>query len=120
MLFTLAIGLVMLYGLKLFAAGKGVKLLIVAAAVLWSALMNTQFGLCMVLLIAVYYLLREHKAKLWISGIISLMYITGPVSNFVLKRYNYQRGEQPNKYLFYFLYPLHLLILGIITHCIMA
>ena len=120
LLFTLAIGLVMLYGLRLFAAGKGVKLLIVLAAVLWSVLMKTQFGLCMVLLIAVYYLLKEHKAKLWVSGIISLMYVTGPVSNFVLKRYNHQRGEQPNKYLFYILYPLHLLILGTITRCITA
>ena len=120
LLFTLAIGLVMLYGLRLFAAGKGVKLLIVLAAVLWSVLMKTQFGLCMVLLIAVYYLLKDHKAKLWVSGIISLMYITGPVSNFVLKRYNHQRGEQPNKYLFYILYPLHLLILGTITRCITA
>ena len=120
LLFTLAIGLVMLYGLRLFAAGKGVKLLIVLAAVLWSVLMKTQFGLCMVLLIAVYYLLKEHKAKLWVSGIISLMYVTGPVSNFVLKRYNHHRGEQPNKYLFYILYPLHLLILGTITRCITA
>lgn len=120
LLFTLTIGLVMLYGLRLFAAGKGVKLLIVLAAVLWSVLMKTQFGLCMVLLIAVYYLLKEHKAKLWVSGIISLMYVTGPVSNFVLKRYNHQRGEQPNKYLFYILYPLHLLILGTITRCITA
>lgn len=120
LLFTLTIGLVMLYGLRLFAAGKGVKLLIVLAAVLWSVLMKTQFGLCMVLLIAVYYLLKEHKAKLWVSGAISLMYVTGPVSNFVLKRYNHQRGEQPSKYLFYILYPLHLLILGAITRCITA
>ena len=52
MLFTLSIGLVMLYGLRLFAAGKSVKLLIVAAGVLWSVLMKAQFGLCMVLLIA--------------------------------------------------------------------
>ena len=120
LLFTLTIGLVMLYGLRLFAAGKGVKLLIVLAAVLWSVLMKTQFGLCMVLLIAVYYLLKDHKAKLWVSGIISLMYVIGPVSNFVLKRYNHQRGEQPNKYVFYILYPLHLLILGAITRCITA
>ena len=118
LLFTLAIGLVMLYGLRLFAAGRGVKLLIVGAGVLWSALMRTQFGLCMILLMAVYYLLRDHKAKLWLSGAISLMYVTGPVSNFVLKRYDHQRGEQPSKYLFYSLYPLHLLLLGFLTRCI--
>lgn len=119
MLFTLTIGLVMLYGLRLFAAGKGVKLLIVLAAVLWSVLVKTQFGLCMILLIAIYYLLKDHKAKLWLSGAVSLLYVTGPVSNFVLKRYNHQRGEQPNKYLFYILYPLHLLVLGVITFCIL-
>lgn len=120
LLVTLTIGLIMLYGLKLFDAGKWVKLLIVFAAVLWSMLMRTQFGVCMVLLMAVYYLMRDHKARLWIGGVVSLMYVTGPVSNFVLKRYNHQRGEQPNKYLFYILYPLHLLILGMITRCITA
>lgn len=120
MIFTLVISLVMLYGLRLFAAGKGVKLLIVLAAVLWSVLMKTQFGLCMVLLAAVYYLLKDHKAKLWVGGAISLMYVTGPVSNFVLKQYNHQRGSRPSKYLFYILYPLHLLILGVITYCITA
>lgn len=115
MLFTLTIGLVMLYGLRLFAAGRGVKLLIVLAAVLWSALTRTQFGLCMILLVAVFYLLRDHKAKLWLSGAISLMYVTGPISNFVLARYDHQLGKHPPKYLFYLLYPAHLLILGLIT-----
>lgn len=118
MLFTLAIGLVMLYGLRLFAAGKGVKLLIVAAGVLWSMLMRTQFGLCMILLIAADYLLKDSKAKLWVSGAISLMYVTGPISNFVLKRYHPQQGR--HQYLFYWLYPLHLLVLGIIARCIPA
>lgn len=120
MIFTLVISLVMLYGLRLFDAGKAVKLLIVLAALLWSALMKTQFGLCMVLLTAVYYLMKDHKAKLWVGGAISLMYVTGPVSNFVLMRYNHQRGGKTSKYLFYLLYPLHLLILGMITHWISA
>ena len=112
MLFTLAVGLIMLYGMKLFSASRGVQLLIGAAAVFWSLLLKTQFGLCMLALIAVYYLLREKKSKLWIGGVISLMYVTGPISNFVLKRYNGQLGDRPNVYLFYFLYPLHLLVLG--------
>ena len=115
LLFTLAIGLIMLYGLRLFAAGRVMKAGIILAAVLWSLLMRTQFGLCMILLIAAYYLLRDRKEKLLVGGIISLMYVTGPISNFVLKEYNHQLGEHPNQYLFYCLYPAHLAILGLVV-----
>lgn len=119
MLFSFAIGLVMLYGLRLFAASRGVQVLIALAAVLWSGLMKTGFGLCLILLMAVYYLLREKPGtKMVLSSIISLMYITGPISNFVLKRYNGQTGSAGNKYLFYCLYPLHLLALGAIVYLI--
>ena len=118
MLFTLAVGLIMLYGMKTFSASRVVQVLIAIAAVFWCALMKTQFGLCMILLIAVYYLLRDQKSKLWVGGVISLMYVTGPVSVFLLKRYNGQLGDRPNKYLFYCLYPLILLILGVITYVI--
>ena len=72
----------------------------------------------MILLVAVYYLLRDQKSKLWVGGVISLMYVTGPVSVFLLKRYNGRPGDGPNKYLFYCLYPLILLILGVITYVI--
>ena len=116
--FTLAVGLIMLYGMKTFSASRVVQVLIAIAAVFWCALMKTQFGLCMILLIAVYYLLRDQKSKLWVGGVISLMYVTGPVSVFLLKRYNGRPGDGPNKYLFYCLYPLILLILGVITYVI--
>ena len=113
MLFSLTVGLVMLYGLRLFAASKGVQILIVAA-VFWCSLMKTGFGLCLVLLMAVYYLLREKPGPrlLW-SSLVSLMYVTGPVSNFVLKRYNGQPGK--SQYLFLSLYPLHLLALAAVV-----
>lgn len=117
-LFTLVVGLIMLYGMKTFSASRVVQVLIAIAAVFWCVLMKTQFGLCMILLAAVYYLLRDQKAKLWVGGVISLMYVTGPVSVFLLKRYNGQLGDRPNKYLFYCLYPLILLILGVITYVI--
>lgn len=119
MLFSLAIGFIMLYGLRLFAASRGVQALIVLAAVLWSGLMKTGFGLCLVLLIAVYYLLREKpRARMVLSSLISLMYVTGPISNFVLKRYNGQAYMTGNKYLFYCLYPLHLLALSAVCYLI--
>ena len=110
------IGLVMLYGLRLFAASRAVQVMIVLAAVFWSALMRTGFGLCLILLMAVYDLLRKKpKAKLVLSGLISLMYVTGPISNFVLKRYNGQTDSGRSKLLFDCLYPPHLMVLWGIT-----
>lgn len=116
LLFTLAVGLVMLYGLRLFAAGKGVKVLIVLAAAAWCLMLKTQFGLWMILLIAVYYLMYDRREKLLVGGILSLAYVSAPLSNFVLKRYNHQLGPHPWKYGFYALYPAHWLLLGLITH----
>lgn len=116
MLFSLAIGLVMLYGLRMFTASRWMQALIVLAAIFWSSLLKTSFGLCLILLIAVYYLLREKPtAKTVLSSLISLMYITGPISNFVLKRYNGQPGRAGMRYLFFCLYPLHLLALNAIA-----
>lgn len=116
LLVTLTVCLVMLYGLRLFSASRVVQALIVAAAVLWSGMMRAGFGLCEVLLTAAFYLLRDKpKAKLTVGSLISLMYVTGPVSTFALSRYNGQRGAHWNKYLFYALYPLHLLLLGLIA-----
>lgn len=81
--------------------------------------MKSGFGLCLVLLTAMYFILRNKPTtKMRIGGLISLMYVTGPISNFVLKRYNGQLGEKCNKYIFYGLYPLHLLILGAVTYLI--
>lgn len=117
LLFTLTICLVMLYGLKLFSANRMMQVLIVIAAVLWSGLMRASFGLCIVLLTAVYYLLRDKpKAKLVLGSLISLLYITGPVSAFALARYDGQRGAHWNKYVFYILYPAHLLLLGLVAN----
>lgn len=113
LLITLSICLVMLYGLRMFQASKGAQLLIIIAAVLWSSLVKAQFGLCIVLLTAVYYLLREmRRPKLALSSVIGLMYVTAPLSNFVIMRYNGKPGKAWNRNLFYALYPAHLLILG--------
>lgn len=117
MLFTLSVCLVMLYGLRMFSASRLVQVLIVVAAVFWVSLMKGSFGLCMVLLAAAYYVLcGKPRARMVAGSIISLMYVTGPLSTFALRNYNGQRGDARWKYLFYVLYPLHLVILGAITY----
>lgn len=119
LLFTLTLCLVMLYGLRLYEKRLGMQVLIVTAAVFWSALLRTSFGLCTVLLTAIYYLLEEKPRTKWIlSSIVSLLYVSAPLSTFALVRYNGERGINWNKYIFYVLYPAHLLIFGIIAHLV--
>lgn len=123
-LFTLVVCLVMLYGLKVFSQKKGAlpriaQLLIVLAAMFWSGVIKSNFGLCMVLLTAVYYLLYEKKGlRLMLGCAISVLYVTGPISTYVLWQYNGELGKAKGnyKYIFYALYPVHLLVLGLITY----
>lgn len=124
-LFTLAICLVMLYGLRLLTGHKGAMYrlaqgCIVLAAVFWSSLLRCNFGLCVVLLTAIYYLLYEHKGmRLLLGCAVSVMYVTAPVSGYALFCYNGERGWNRNKYLFYAIYPLHLLVFGLIAYTLM-
>lgn len=121
-MFTYVICLLMLYGLSQFVGKKGIgfrimQLVILLAAILWNSLLNCAFGLVTILLTAVYYLLYERKGQRILLGCaVSVMYVTAPLSGFALWNYNGERGIIKNKYLFYALYPAHLLILGIIAH----
>ncbi len=123
-LFTMTICLVMLYGLRLFQSKKGVLYrlsqgTIILAAILWCNLLGCSFGLCTVLLTAVYYLLYDRAGLKVIMGCaISTMYVTGPFSTYAIWSYDGERGWNKNKYLFYVFYPLHLLILGLLTYVI--
>lgn len=121
-LFALFFCLIMLYGLRLFVDKTGfsyrmVQILIVLATVLWCVILRCNFGLCTVLLVAVYYLLYDRKGVriLWGCAISSL-YITGPISGYALWSYVGERGWNKNKYVFYLFYPLHLLVFGGIAH----
>ncbi len=137
-LFSMAICLVMLYGLRMFVERKGAfprlaQLIIVFAAMLWCDLLHSGFGMCTVLLTAVYYLLYEHKGGrllagvgvCLVSGILPLLmgysgtmfYLTGVLSVYLLWTYSGARGrsEGGRKYLFYAFYPGHLLLLGLVS-----
>ncbi len=117
LLFSLVVGFVMLYGLRMFAASRGVQLLIVLAAVLWGSMLRSGFALGLILLMAVFYLLRDEPQKrtLW-SCLIGLLYVTAPISHFVLKNYDGEEGAPWSRNLFVCLYPAHLLVLAVITN----
>lgn len=118
-LFTMSICLLMLYFIKMlekkegFLSSAGI-VIIILCAIAWVTLFRAQFGLCMVGLTAVFYLFSSHHVLKTVLGIvISLLYVTGPLSFYLLWFYNEERKETLPKYSYYLFYPLHLLILGI-------
>ena len=118
---TMSICLIMLKCLDIFKDGSGftgglVRMLIVLAAVIWVSLFRAEYGLCMVLLAAVFYVFyTQNVLKTVLGCIISLMYITGPLSFYGIWCYNGERKDRINKYVYYAFYPLHLLVLGVIA-----
>lgn len=119
---SVCICLFMLYFLRMFNERKGIlryiiQFVIVFCAVLWATLLRAQYGLCMVLLAAVFYLLySRHVLKTILGVIVSLLYVTGPLSFYIIWCYDGQRKNKIPKYVYYALYPLHLLFFGIIAY----
>lgn len=114
------ISLFMLYGLRLVKSSKiffkGImQFCIVLAAVMWVGFFRAEFGLCMVLLTAVFYVFYERNVlKTILGALLSLMYVTGPISFYGIWCYNGVRRDKIPKYVFYIAYPLMLIALGII------
>lgn len=116
-LITMSICLLMLYFLGMLKERKGIiytiaRLTIVLCAVVWVTLLKAQFGLCMVLLVAVFYLFYSKNAlKTFLGMMVSLLYVTGPLSFYGIWCYTEERKNIIPKYAYYIFYPLHLLIL---------
>lgn len=124
-LITMSICLIMLKCMDIFkdttgALGGIIKALIVLAAVVWVSLFRAEYGLCMVLLVAVFEVFyTKNVLKTVLGGLLSLMYVTGPLSFYGIWCYNGERKDRINKYVFYAFYPLHLLVLGIIANVLL-
>ena len=90
-----------------------VRILVVLAAVIWVSMIRAEYGLCMVLLTAVFYVFDTRNVLKTVLGcIISLMYVTGPIAFYGIWCYNGERKNRIPKYIYYAFYPLHLLVLG--------
>lgn len=120
-LFTMTICLLMLYFLKMVKEKKGslsvmMQILIVLCAVLWCSLFRTQYGLCMVLLVAIFYLFYTRNVlKTVLGAIVSMLYVTGPLSFYGIWCYNEERKDKLPKYAYYLFYPAHLLVLWVVV-----
>lgn len=123
-LLTMSICLLMLYFLNMFKDRKGIiftiaRGMIVLCAILWVSFFRAAYGLCMVLLVADFYIFYSREVLKTILGMItSLLYVTGPLSFYGIWFCNNERKDKLNKYVYYAFYPLHLLVLGIISKCI--
>lgn len=118
-LFSLALGLLQLYFLRYMGTGNVGKvimsLLMVCAASLWAFLLNVHSGVYPILLMAVFYLLREKKKARNITvAVVSLPWFLVPaVSLLPIAKYNGERGNY-NKYIFYVLYPAMWIVMALI------
>ncbi len=118
-MFGLVFGLILIGAFRIIQANRKhyiICVIVSIAAMLWCAILNVEFGLICVALVAVYYLFRESRGFACFFGfIISIPYITGIFATYPIFCYSGRRGGNYNKYLFYILFPLSLFICGLVT-----
>lgn len=125
-LVTMSISLLMLYFLRMLKDRTGMlyaaaRVTIVLCAVVWVTLLRAQYGLCVVLLVAVFYLFYTRNVLKTVLGIIlSLMYVTGPLSFYGIWCYNGIRRNRCSKYVYYAFYPIQLLVTGLVVKLFMC
>lgn len=118
-MFGLVFGLILICAIR-FVQTKKKNLLICGivtiAAMLWCFILHIQFGMVCVLLVAVYYLLRDYRGLACFAGfLVGIPYVTGIFATYPIFCYSGKRGVDYNKYLFYFLFPITLLVCGFIA-----
>ncbi len=113
--FTLLIGLLVLIGIR-WITDNGTKrlllcLLPIAAGMLLANAMKTDYSYKGVFLIAILYLLRSSRLYQCIGGVATIAWeLPAPLAFIPVYFYNGERGLSL-KYVFYWFYPVHLLLL---------
>lgn len=122
----LTVALILLYILRLpehMAAVERVivRILVTLCAVFWVMLLRVDCGLETVLLAAVFYCFRDRTAvKIILGVLISLLDPLGPMAFCGIGLYNGERRIGRAKYGYYVLYPLQLLVMGVIARCFLG
>lgn len=122
--FGLVLSLVMLYLFDKYQ-GKdlkmaGIKILIFAAAFLWSRMLGIVEGNCMVIMVAILWALRNKPSMRGLFGfsaaaicsLFNVFYIISSMSFILVHLYNQEQGSR-NKYFNYLFYPVLLLCVGL-------
>lgn len=113
--FTLFLGLLVIWGIEYFRGKVWAQTLILAAVMIISCKLNTDYNWRGVLLITLLYLFRQDAACMTIAGATCLLWEWKAIFAFLpINLYNGKRGWIQGKwakYLFYWYYPAHLLLL---------
>ena len=113
--FTLLIGLLVLMGLSYFREKPWMQLPVMAAGLLVSWIIDSDYNYKGVFLIIILYLLRQTRLYQCIGGAAAVTWeLPAPLGFIPVYFYNGRRGLSM-KYFFYWFYPVHLLILYLIT-----
>lgn len=121
---TLLIGMLAMWGCRLaekYLAGSQYLLLSVqglcaAAGMLAAWLLHTDYDYKGILCIMAIYFFRSNRLLQCLAGALSLIWEPEAMISFLfIYLYNGQRGRQP-KYFFYVFYPLHLLLLYLVSY----
>ncbi len=113
--FTLFFGFAMLCGLRLYKDTVG-RALVIVIAIAFAAVTSTDYGIMGVLLILVYYVMRDYKwpklalGALWNFCFRDTVQFFGVFAALPLAVYNGEKGRSL-KWAFYIFYPVHLLLL---------
>lgn len=118
---TLLLGLLAMAGMNRFANEDGGpsagSLLWVAGCMAVAELLKTDYSWFGILLIAALYLWRDDRRTQCMAGAMLSLYsmVTGSLAFLLVWNYNGARGKGNSKLLYLF-YPVHIFILGCVTH----
>ena len=111
---TLLIGLLVLWGITVYYGRVTIQLMIIVAGLMVATFLKTDYSYKGVFLIEVLYLMRFTKLYQCIGGAAAISWeYPAPLAFIPVYFYNGKRGLSM-KYFFYWFYPGHLVLLGII------
>ena len=98
------------------AAGVALKVLVTLGAAAWTVVLQSYMGMVTVLLVAVFCCFEKHpKLRTALAVLVSMIQFPAPLGMFPVHWYNGEREEDTHKYLHYILYPVQLLVFGILA-----
>lgn len=113
--FTLLIGLLVLWGINICRERIPLQIIILIAGLWAGRFLNTDYGYRGVFLIEVLYILRFSRLYQCLGGAAAISWETfAPPAFIPVYFYNGKRGLSL-KYFFYWFYPAHLMVLGILA-----